>query len=64
MEQAGLSEYIPRGSAGIPGEAAFPIIEKAWINSEILLMRMIPVRERLVKRALGTAEHFRKTFKL
>jgi len=64
MEQALLMEYIVPGCRGIPGDTAVPVIEKAWINAEILQMRMTPVREKLVKRAVGTAEHFRKTFKL
>lgn len=64
MEQAELEEYTPSGKAGIPGETAIAAVERAWINSENIQMRMTAVREKLVGRAEKTAEHFRKTFRL
>lgn len=64
MEQAELGEYIPAGQAGIPGKAAIAKIESAWVNSEDIMKRMIPVRERLVKRAGKTAEYFKKAFNI
>lgn len=64
MEQAELEEYTPSGKAGIPGKTAAAAIERAWINSESIQMRMTAVREKLVGRSEKTAEHFRKTFRL
>ena len=64
MEQAELEEYIPAGQTGVPGKAAVTAVERAWINSDNIRQRMNPVREKLVKRAESTAEHFRRTFNL
>ncbi|MCK5130521.1 MAG: polysaccharide pyruvyl transferase family protein [Candidatus Sabulitectum sp.] len=64
MEQAELEEYIPSGEAGIPGKTTIATVERAWVNSESIRERMIPLREKLVQRAKRTAEHFIRTFNI
>ena len=64
MEQAGLEEYTPEGKRGFPGKETSIAVEKAWMNSENILQRMIPRREELIQCSEKTAEHFKRAFNL
>ncbi|MCK5785749.1 MAG: polysaccharide pyruvyl transferase family protein [Candidatus Sabulitectum sp.] len=64
MEQAELTELTPQGNTGFPGKEASVVLDKAWMNSESILQRMIPLRKKLIQRAGRTAEHFKRTFNL
>ena len=64
MEQAGLEDYLIAGESGIPDKSVTAVVERAWMNSESIVQRMIPVRDKLVQRAAKTAEHFRAVFNL
>jgi len=64
MEQIELEDYLITGDPGIPDRQVAAAIERAWMNSESIVERMAFVREKLVQRAIRTAEHFRSTFNL
>jgi polysaccharide pyruvyl transferase WcaK-like protein len=64
MEQAELGEYAFSLEAGIPDREVAGALEEVWTNADGIMKRMIPVRDRLMQRALKTADYFRKTFSI
>jgi len=64
MEQIELEDYLIAEKPGIPNKSVAATIERAWMNSESVVERMVPVREKLVQRAGKTAEHFRAVFNI